>query len=425
MAAADGLALYHDALGEGKLLSGQDGRIVCEHHEDWVVIRHNEAELVSAKHREPGYGVFSTASQLAGDGGLAHLFGRWHALDERPSCRLVTTAGLAPGQAQGLEKAAVYLRGLRLAGQDLLPAGGDHEPAISGFAQALRRHPGELPSSWHITAGASAAATSDEQHGQVSRFLAALCIEHGKPARPHVGHAAPTMYCAPVLDRLGHDPALAVAVWEAVLALFRARMRAAGPTPRGSLPAVLVYQPGTLPPGAADERGLAARIVTVTDIDVAVRTALAYPRGYLPLAPAPRVARLAIKMAAGSCTDNTIERAEQLRLDYQRYWRGRVSGDPTARARQERLRRELLRISDQATAAVSPGPHSTWGAALWQELQARVEATLSGIWPDDLDPELRLGGICDLGNRCQVWFTDRFDVDAAIDRVRDRQPVEP
>ncbi len=412
MAAADGLALYHDALGEGKLPADADARIVCEHHEDWVVIRGDDAELVSGKHREPGYSVFTTVVQLAGDGGLAHMFGRWHTLGERPSCRLVTTAGLAPGPAQGLEKAAAHLRDLRLAGQDLLP-GGDHEPAIRGFTRALQQHPGELPTSWQATTGGSAQAARDHA-GQVCRFLAGLCIEHGKPSRAHVGHAAPTMYCVPVLDRLGQtDPALAVAVWEAVHGLFRARMRASGPTPRGALPAVLAYQPGTLPPGTADERALAARMVTLADIDVAVRAALTHPRGFLPLPPTPRVTRLAVKMAAGCCTDNSIERAEQLRLDYQRYWRARISGDPAARTSQQRLRRELLRISDQATAELSPGPGAAWGADLWRELQACVE-TMPGGWPEDLDPGLRLGGICDLSNRCQVWFSDRFDVDAAI-----------
>ena len=30
---------YFDALEEGKLRAGDDSRIVCEHHEDWVVVR--------------------------------------------------------------------------------------------------------------------------------------------------------------------------------------------------------------------------------------------------------------------------------------------------------------------------------------------------------------------------------------------------
>jgi len=123
-------------------------------------------------------------------------------------------------------------------------------------------------------------------------------------------------------------------------------------------------------------------------------------------------------MTAGGCADNSIERAEQLRLDYQRYWRARVSGDPTARAAPERLRRALLRPSDQATSDVMATAEATWGAALWRELQARVEGIPAGSWPDDLDADLLLGGICDLANRCQVWFGISFDVDAELARLR-------
>jgi hypothetical protein len=64
------------------------------------------------------------------------------------------------------------------------------------------------------------------------------------------------------------------------------------------------------------------------------------------------------------------------------------------------------------------------GGDLWRELQACVEAMPAG-WPEDLDPGLRLGGICDLGNRCQVWFSDRFDVDAAIAQLRAQQTMTP
>jgi hypothetical protein len=158
--------------------------------------------------------------------------------------------------------------------------------------------------------------------------------------------------------------------------------------------------------------------VTVADIDVALRAAFANPDGYRPLMPVARLTRIAVKMTAGECADNSIERAEQLRLDYQRYWRARVSGDPGARAAQERLRRSLLRISDQATNDVIAAAEGGWGAALWRELQARVEREPAGSWPDDLDADLRLGGICDLANRCQVWFSGSFDVEAELARLR-------
>jgi hypothetical protein len=181
---------------------------------------------------------------------------------------------------------------------------------------------------------------------------------------------------------------------------------------------VLAYQPGTQPAVGYDERALATRIVTTADIDYAIRTAVIHPGGYLPLAPPARLTRIAVKMAAGGCSANSIERAEQLRLDYQQYWRNRISGDPTARADQERLRRALLLISDRATPSTTEVPGS-WGAAFWRSLQADVATVPAGMWPDDLDADLRLGGICDLAARCRVWFSDRFDVDAAIARLRE------
>ena len=190
-------------------------------------------------------------------------------------------------------------------------------------------------------------------------------------------------------------------------------------------PSVLSYRPGALQPGPAEsERELAARIVTLADIDVAVRTAIAHPGGYTPLAPATRISRLAVKMTAGRCADNSIERAEHLRLEYRRYWRERASGDPAARATQERLHRTLLRISDHAAAMVAQAG-STWGAGLWEELQARIDAMATGMWPDNLDADLRLGGVCELASRCQVWFSARFDVNAEIARLRELGGAAP
>jgi hypothetical protein len=107
-------------------------------------------------------------------------------------------------------------------------------------------------------------------------------------------------------------------------------------------------------------------------------------------------------MEQGQCTDNSIERAEQLRSDYQGYWRDRGSGDPLARPAQRRLRQALLRISDAATAAITGPGRNLLGPDLWREMQSRVEAMPAGDWPADLDAELRLGGICDLTALCQV-----------------------
>jgi len=420
MAAADGLALYLDAIEDGSRRAGDDSGIICEHHEDWVVVRSDEAELVSAKHRDPSVAVFTTIAQLLGDGGLAHLFGRWHAMSELPYCRLVTTAGLGRGPAQELSETAQALRNLAEGGQMLL-ASDDHEKVIVQFAKGLQQHAeGFLPDSWRAAIAAGAADPADGNLELTGRFLSMLRIDEGKPSRTYISHAAPNMYCGPILGVLGHDVLMASSVWEAVLALFRVRMRAAGPMPRGALPHVQAGQP-RLTSAALAERALAARTVTMSDIELTVRKAIANQAGYRPLVPPPRVTRLGIKMDEGLCTDNSIERAEQLRSDYRAYWRDRGSGDPLARPAQRRLRQALLRISDDSTAAITGPGKSLRGADLWREIQTRVEAMPAGEWSEDLDAELRLGGICDLTARCQVWFSQRFDVEARISAVRARQ----
>jgi hypothetical protein len=208
MAAANGLALYFDAIQDGQLVGQENTRIVCEHHEDWVVVRADYAELVSAKHRETAYGVFSTIGQLLEDGGLAHLFERWHVMRELPGCRLVTTAGLAPGKAQELESAARALRTLRDAGQMLL-IGGEHDKTVAQFAEALQKHARDkLPPSWQSAMEAGETTPTAAHRNQVGRFLSVLSIDHGKPSRAYVTHAAPTLYCAPVLRLLGKDAPL-------------------------------------------------------------------------------------------------------------------------------------------------------------------------------------------------------------------------
>ena len=54
----------------------------------------------------------------------------------------------------------------------------------------------------------------------------------------------------------------------------------------------------------------------MTDIDIAIRTALAMPAGYEPVQRVPLTTRLAVKMNTGGCSDNAVERAEHLPFGY-------------------------------------------------------------------------------------------------------------
>lgn len=405
MATADGLSLYLNALdADGKLANGDDGRLLCEYHEDWVALRNGDAELVSAKHPGLGFGAFSTLNSLADDGGVAHLFNRWLVMREKPTCRLVTTAGMAGEPAQ-LIKLAEFARDRRLAGEAFAA-----DPAqitlLTSFGKSLLKHCEGLAERWRPADGGEPQVLSAHRE-QLARFLSMFTVQVSV-TRTYATHAAPSMYAQPVLDRLG-SAAPAASVWEAVLAVFRVRMRAAGPTPTGGLPIVLAFPLGGPAPEAGDRAAtVASRTVTLADIDLAIRTAIAHPTGFAPLPRLVRTSRLAIKMTVGGCSDNTVERAEQLRSDWTDYWRDLLAADPEARARQQRLNRVLLRVNDAATHRVKR-PGSTWGPELWRALEAELDRQPAAL-PPDMDVDLALGGLCELSNRCRVWFSESFDM---------------
>ncbi|MGH3625066.1 MAG: hypothetical protein ACRDQ5_25315 [Sciscionella sp.] len=230
MATADGLRLFADALdADGHLPPDADGRIICEHHEDWTVLNAPDAELVSAKHREPSSGAWTTVKQLVDKGGLAHLFGRWLALDEKPTVRLVTCAALAPGDPRKLAKVTALLRDQATGSELDAPTVTLVNEVAMGFAKELLLHRDGLPKEWQAPAEATAkTCVVSDAHGQkVCLFLAVLFIDDRRPHREVTDHAAPSMYMQPVLGKLDRRDVPALAVWEAVLQLFRVRTNGA------------------------------------------------------------------------------------------------------------------------------------------------------------------------------------------------------
>jgi hypothetical protein len=362
-------------------------------------------------------GAFTTVNKLADEGGLAHLFNRWSALGERPLCRLVTTGGMAAGDPQALEAASEHFTKLRISGSAVV-VDDDRRDIVGKLRKAIASYSEEAKARWEGgTEGPP--IPENEQCAEVARFLSMLCLDHGQPQRNHIEYAAPAMFAQPILDRLNRAGSATV-VWEAVMRLFRARMRAKGPAPNAALPAVMAHRPGEPAPTYEDvERELVARIVTLSDIDIAIKTALAMPAGYEPVPRVPLTTRLAVKMNTGGCSDNAVERAEHLRIEYQEYWRDRISGDASARAEQARFERRLLRINDEATDPIVPP-----GGVLWRRLQDRVDELPDHSLPAGMDADLALGGLCALANRCKVWFGQRFDVDAVIAGLRAQRGVE-
>lgn len=391
MATADVLGIYFEQLDDtGTVVSGSGFTVFCEHHEDWSVAKGEGTEIISGKHREASVGALSTFRQLLVDGGVLHLLDRWSALQRTPSCRLVTTAGLASDAAR---TASVCDR-LRA---DPYSDDSSIDEVISGLSGAIAALRGEYGDS------------DDLSTDKLREFLTALRLQPGEARRDQVPDLAGERYGRPVAELLGH-PDAGHAVWHAVLALIRPRMRDAGPRRGGALPVVL---------GVEHDEALASRTLTLEDVDTAVRFAVRHISGYAPLPRVIKANKMAVKMTHGGCSDNSVERADALRLQYRRHWRAR-RGNPNTSDQRRRVDNALSRIVDEATDVVRVDG-GQWGAQLWRELGTRLRLMEGTAEIAGLDVDLLLGGVSELANNCRAWYTDRFDAQAVLARLLEEE----
>lgn len=166
MATADVLALYFETLDEaGAVTSDSSFTVLCEHHEDWSVARGANTEIISGKHREPSRGPFSTYRQVLNDGGVLHLFARWQALQQTPSCRLVTTGGLSDAGAK-TARTCDRLRADRDVDDEEIAA------VIEGFKSTIMS-----------LRSVSGVVLDPEPDDVIRAFLACLRFQHGQPRR--------------------------------------------------------------------------------------------------------------------------------------------------------------------------------------------------------------------------------------------------
>lgn len=237
------------------------------------------------------------------------------------------------------------------------------------------------------------------------KFLARLTLDHGAARREHMPALAPTAYALPVAVAIGY-PGLAAPIWEAVLALVRRRMHAAGPTRRGHLPSL----------SPTDTGDLERRTVTVADAHVAIMAAVASPGGFAPLPRVMITNRMAVKMAEGRCAATSIERAQALRRRFVS-WRRDQRSQPGGRAGELELDLLLLRVADRATAIARTGT-GPWGAALWSELEDRLMLEADNGRAAGLDADMLIGGVSELTNNCKIWFSEPFDAKTRLAETR-------
>ncbi len=413
MAAADGLGMYmrycNGSMGE---IDKSQIKIVCEYHEDWIIHVGSFVELVSAKHRESATGPWSSISDLVENGGLGHLYTRWLMVGGQAKVRLVSNADTSQGEARKLIRCSELLS--RISNEELSSEQAEQiHLSVDGFSRALVKYHRNHPATWQAPAKTvtTDSVLPDDLVQSARSFLSAFRFDQrNRPDRSFLTHAAPSLYVIPLLRSLNQPQGLALPVWEAVVQVFRARMRARGPTTYGGLQTVGPVELTSVP-------NTEDRTVMIGDIQIAVESGAKYAAAYIPISPPRRLTKLSIKMTHGYCSATSIERAEQLRFDFVRYCRELRNSAPGSDDELRKIKATLHRVADEETYKVRNGDQP-WGDELWDALSRRMEESVTPDIKHQLRGDLGLGGICDLVSQCRVWFSEQFDVGAEIERVK-------
>jgi Cap4 dsDNA endonuclease len=354
--------------------------VVCEHHEDFVVIHaDNGLELVSVKHRENSQGPWSFAS-LCKTGGVLHLYSRWLATGRRAKCRVMTNAGLKPGslEAQAFANACRTRERAR----------------ISPFLTAL------------------AAALDAPEIDGAAEFALSLTIDSDLPGRRHMGAVNLREMVVPTLEKLGASPKLAESCYEEVLEVI-ARANRDEAAERGELLEIL-SDPRGFDQASQNRRRVRRRAITRDALMSVLQgvssssTTLAGTSDGATEAPAP--SRLQQKLDAGGLGPTAIDSAIRLRAGWYVFESTRRATVPGGDPAFEDLR---VRVQDLAGLSESrvkePGPY---GRQMHLDLRNTVTVENLAVTPPfDLDDQLLQGLVFQLTDECKVWFSEPFELD--------------
>src|SRR5450759_129806 len=350
--------------------------IVCEWHEDYLVVYRNGAtELVSVKHLEPSQNRWTTP-QLCEEGGLKHLFERWLGTGKQSRCCLETDAGLRSGSGQPQELAHACHR--------------FDQPALAAWAPKLARSLG-----------------AEEDVAPVIAFLLILSIDAGLPGREHIRDHQIQALMRPALIRIGYPEARAAAAYDAVVVEVGRANRGES----GSFNALAVLADvDRLGTDAQLRQDMALRTLdrlrlmrVITALDDPIRPLLVPARVDEPTA-------MVKKLARGGLGPAGLSSAKRLRATWLRLRDDWSKDLPGEEPEIEDLVSQVLLIVQQAeTAAMQEG--SAYGRSMQQQLEQRLRLDQLPRRPalPLLDQHL-MGLVYQLTDDCVVWWSEIFDV---------------
>lgn len=379
--------------------SDSDVAIVCEHLADYVFCHENDLTLVSAKHRDPSQGPWTTSS-LVKDGGLAVLFSRWHTFPSAIRTRIVTNAGVNSATAGKIVEACKILR------EDPSAALGDLDAAVRDCgARVLAHLPREgAPEDWW-----SAENTPSQQFRQVFReFLSSFVLDAERQSRRHLPTAGVSQYMQPVLSKLQRLQCPADAAWKTLGEYCAQRMRGASAE---NLDTYLEVLPNVLgmTKQEREERGIQARVIAKREILEVLDLVESLQLGGSQFSPELAPTVLNIKLVNGGFGATAASAAQSASSRWRDFVLQMQSAGPLQSEQLASLRTTLLRIASEAEeSAMDSAVSAQFGRAMRIQLLERIRTEI----PDDVrsgaDDETLLGGVYWLASECRVWFSRPF-----------------
>lgn len=397
--------LFALAIAEWGVDPGAHFAVVCEHHEDYVVIASTGTTLVSVKHRERTRGGWTLAALVA-DGGLAHLFDRWRSLDTSFGCRLVTCINTA---ASGNK-----FSDLHSAVRGGVPLDGDLRDTLKAFATKLasscNASQAELDSWLDVTG-----APTDALLNVCVEFLSAFQLDASRSDRDDLRYSAIAKYAAPFVEALDIALEHAPSMWTRCNDQLLSRMQGQGAVAHGGIRQVVDLYRGDMTQADSLAEALQSRVFSSDDLrellDLCV--SLQLESTLVEDLPAPTV--LSAKVINGGLTLTTAHLAEDVAQAWRMFESSAEHGGPGALTQVSSLRAWVQsRASEASEEATASG--TVDGRMMWGRLQQLLKDVPEEIASPAVTPQVLLGAACVLASECKVWFSPAFSIEDAVSR---------
>jgi len=347
--------------------------VICEWHEDFLVLADDSVEAVSVKHREQSRTKWSIAS-LVSDGKLSHLYDTFYRGNGEIRCAFETNRAHVVGDLWSEDPAR-------------------QRPMRADLADRL---------------GADMV--------DIAPFVEKLRIEGELPSRRYIASVYANDLAAAALDRLGLnvDPTTAMRVASNLIAaaseeqISPEALKAIVSTPAADRAAVVSSQ-------KVSDRHVTAQHLREALSDTAKD---AIPR--LPMPPEidiPPETTLTKKLRRGGLGPSVLGTAGQRRALWYAH-RARYRDIPH---REEELDSLEEWVQDQANLAETAAREKdidTYGADMFQLLTRSLsspEAVPRATRPEDSNPALLSGAVFELTDACSVWWSQIFPLDDDAD----------